>query len=375
MPSYNESFPRVTLEAMAFGRPIVAFDAWGVREQLQDSLHALLVPPGDRERLTEALRRLLTQPYEAAEMAARARERLASEFTIEKMIGPYIELFRELAGEDIVGNTDIIQVESEAVNSISEALREGTRSGLKRARRGVRTLESGSTEILLVLKALREQFTDSAGLTKGLTDDYLALFVRILRENPGLRLAGVQGLLDSLRLASVNFRELNLENIIVESADFDGSRFDATSLNCAIIKNLVAPGSEWRNSSAILAQFFYCSLNNAVFSSCAMNGAAFFSTELIRAEFERCEMRYTYFKDCLIGKGTFRESDLSRAIFHRCHLEQAAFVDCDLPRASLIDCISDSATSRVVRTIAACRSFSFVGERLWMSTVRVGNGA
>ncbi len=68
-----EGLPTVVLEAAALGRAIVASDAGGTAEAVQDDLSALLVPPGDAERLAQALARVLTEPGLASRLGAAAR--------------------------------------------------------------------------------------------------------------------------------------------------------------------------------------------------------------------------------------------------------------------------------------------------------------
>lgn len=59
MPSTGEGFGLVFIEAMAFGKPLIAAAAGGVLDLVQDGVNGLLIPPRDLEALTSALRRLL----------------------------------------------------------------------------------------------------------------------------------------------------------------------------------------------------------------------------------------------------------------------------------------------------------------------------
>ena len=91
--SYEESFPVVNLEAMAFGLPIVSTDVFGIGEALRAGHDALLVSPGDVDGLAAGVARLLTDPGLAGRLAASARARVASEFTLDRMADQYERLF------------------------------------------------------------------------------------------------------------------------------------------------------------------------------------------------------------------------------------------------------------------------------------------
>lgn len=68
LPSRQEGFGIVFLEAMAAGLPVVAARAAAVPEVVADGRTGLLVPPGDPVALAEALFRILDAPDEAARM-------------------------------------------------------------------------------------------------------------------------------------------------------------------------------------------------------------------------------------------------------------------------------------------------------------------
>ena len=73
LPSRWEGGPLVPLEAMAMGRPVVAFDVQGVRAALGGT--GAVLDPGDVRGLAAALARLLTDPASAAAQGRAARAR------------------------------------------------------------------------------------------------------------------------------------------------------------------------------------------------------------------------------------------------------------------------------------------------------------
>lgn len=95
--SFEESFPRVILEAMAFGLPIVSSAVHGVPEIVRHDEEALLVPPGDTWALAAALEQLLAQPAWAAQLGQRARKRLEQTFTADRVQPLHYALAAETA--------------------------------------------------------------------------------------------------------------------------------------------------------------------------------------------------------------------------------------------------------------------------------------
>ena len=59
--SFEESFPRVLLEAMVFGTRIVSTDVNGIPEMLTGNDEAYLVPAGDPFKLAAALKLALAE--------------------------------------------------------------------------------------------------------------------------------------------------------------------------------------------------------------------------------------------------------------------------------------------------------------------------
>jgi glycosyltransferase involved in cell wall biosynthesis len=73
VPSENEPFPLVVLEAFAAGVPVVASDSGGHPEAIENEKNGLLFRSGDRDSLVATLRRLVTEPQLASRLAAAGR--------------------------------------------------------------------------------------------------------------------------------------------------------------------------------------------------------------------------------------------------------------------------------------------------------------
>jgi glycosyltransferase involved in cell wall biosynthesis len=84
-----EAFGRVSLEALTLGRPVAAYDHGGVAEQLAAVFPQGRVPVGD----VAALEDKLAQWYDR-----RPDVPVDNPFTLERMLGSTLEVYRELAG-------------------------------------------------------------------------------------------------------------------------------------------------------------------------------------------------------------------------------------------------------------------------------------
>lgn len=76
MPSYREGFPRVILEAMARGLPIVATDAGGTRDLVGPSQERFIIDRGQPEALAAAAVSLLAHPDLRATLSAENLEQV-----------------------------------------------------------------------------------------------------------------------------------------------------------------------------------------------------------------------------------------------------------------------------------------------------------
>jgi phosphatidyl-myo-inositol dimannoside synthase len=95
LPSSGEGFGFVFLEAMAFGKPIVAAAAGGATDLVRHEVNGLLVPPGDWQQLVQALARLLGDDRLREQLGKRGKEIAQEEFTFSSFTTRLEALLRE----------------------------------------------------------------------------------------------------------------------------------------------------------------------------------------------------------------------------------------------------------------------------------------
>lgn len=101
LPSNYEGSPLTILEYMAGAAPIVASAVGGVPELIEDSVHGLLVPPGDAGALAAAMQRLLEDRELADRLGRAARERQLAHFDLDVVVGQLQDLYLELHGASL----------------------------------------------------------------------------------------------------------------------------------------------------------------------------------------------------------------------------------------------------------------------------------
>ncbi len=92
LPTFSEGLPKVIIEAMLCGTPVVASAVDGIPEIVQDGVQGYLVPPGDVDALAEKL----LYVFQAADVDAlgqQARAFATAFFSAEAYVENYGKLF------------------------------------------------------------------------------------------------------------------------------------------------------------------------------------------------------------------------------------------------------------------------------------------
>jgi glycosyltransferase involved in cell wall biosynthesis len=90
---WPEPMSRVIIEAMHFGRPVVATGVGGSLEQVADGVTGRLVPKNDAGALADAVVALLRDPVGRERMGAAARERVAALFSEDKVVSALLDVY------------------------------------------------------------------------------------------------------------------------------------------------------------------------------------------------------------------------------------------------------------------------------------------
>ena len=94
--SRREGLPRALPQAMAAGKPVVAFDCDGASEVCIDGETGRLLPPGDLSALTRCLIGLASEPAQGAALGERGRAFVKERFPVERMLDDLHQLYSNL---------------------------------------------------------------------------------------------------------------------------------------------------------------------------------------------------------------------------------------------------------------------------------------
>jgi len=98
IPSEQEAFPRVALEAMAMEVPVVASAVGGLSEAVEHGRTGLIVPPCDVDALAGAIKAMSEDPEYRHAMGCQGRERVTKLFNLKENVARTKQIYREVLG-------------------------------------------------------------------------------------------------------------------------------------------------------------------------------------------------------------------------------------------------------------------------------------
>jgi glycosyltransferase involved in cell wall biosynthesis len=95
---WPDPLPRTVMEAMAAGRPVMAYRSGGVPEMIAEGETGFMVAPGDREGLAERMVRLARDPELRRRLGTAAAAKAQAEFSVAAYVDAMEKVLKEAAG-------------------------------------------------------------------------------------------------------------------------------------------------------------------------------------------------------------------------------------------------------------------------------------
>jgi len=99
LPSIQEGFPMVILEALAAGKAVVASEVGAIPDVIRHGATGVLVPPGDVDALADALCLLIEEEGARQRLGHRGREFVREAYDFDRTVGRYDNLYQRVLGE------------------------------------------------------------------------------------------------------------------------------------------------------------------------------------------------------------------------------------------------------------------------------------
>lgn len=101
LPSYREGIPRVILEALSMGKPVITTDTAGCRETVVHGQNGYLIPFKDTQSLVIAMEAMLEENAAILEKMGKDSRKMALKFFDERIVtSAYVKLLEELFDEE-----------------------------------------------------------------------------------------------------------------------------------------------------------------------------------------------------------------------------------------------------------------------------------
>ena len=95
VPSIVDLDPRVPIEAMASGKPVIGTNVGTIPRRITDGQNGFIVEPADEKQLADKINYLLDNPEERKKMGMYARKTVEENYSADKMAARMIEVFED----------------------------------------------------------------------------------------------------------------------------------------------------------------------------------------------------------------------------------------------------------------------------------------
>ncbi|PIE51303.1 hypothetical protein CSA37_12190 [Candidatus Fermentibacteria bacterium] len=99
MSSHMEGLGTSLMDAMAAEKPVIATDAGGMKELLEDGVTGIQVPVCDSSALAHGVISLLSDTQKRQTLAKKAREKALAEFSIARMVSGTASVYRDILSD------------------------------------------------------------------------------------------------------------------------------------------------------------------------------------------------------------------------------------------------------------------------------------
>ncbi len=97
LPSYREGMPRVLLEGMAMGKPVITTDSVGCRDTVEDGINGFIVPSENAAALSEAMLQFTRlSKAEQVSMSQYSRYKAEKKFSNDRVLPQYLRIIKSV---------------------------------------------------------------------------------------------------------------------------------------------------------------------------------------------------------------------------------------------------------------------------------------
>lgn len=105
-PSLVDSFSQLIIEVQGVGTALIATDIAAAREQIEDGLTGIIVPPKDSTSIANAIERLYLNPELRKKLGIAAKEHVRRRFTLDRMYMEQMACYQKVLKPQVEGSVD-----------------------------------------------------------------------------------------------------------------------------------------------------------------------------------------------------------------------------------------------------------------------------